>query len=132
MSKINYYLCVKLNAGSSVWVIGEWAAKPKTPGGEVEEERVGSPAARSFDHLCQRSKGRGGWVKDENGNVEADERTLGGEGDGTRKFRMERNDESVCGSMYRKGKRVWAESFSGRMCSDRLVEYSGCRTGGMS
>ncbi|KAF9444791.1 hypothetical protein P691DRAFT_806644, partial [Macrolepiota fuliginosa MF-IS2] len=37
-----------LNAGSSVWVIGEWAAKSKTPGGEVEEERVGSPNGALF------------------------------------------------------------------------------------
>ncbi|KAF9442782.1 hypothetical protein P691DRAFT_810066, partial [Macrolepiota fuliginosa MF-IS2] len=41
---------MKLNAGSSVWVIGEWAVKAKTPGpgGEVEEERVGSPNGALF------------------------------------------------------------------------------------
>ncbi|KAF9443953.1 hypothetical protein P691DRAFT_808056, partial [Macrolepiota fuliginosa MF-IS2] len=39
---------MKLNAGSSIRAIGEWAVKPKTPGGEVEEKRVGSPNGAFF------------------------------------------------------------------------------------
>ncbi|KAF9444319.1 hypothetical protein P691DRAFT_350118 [Macrolepiota fuliginosa MF-IS2] len=49
-----------LNAGSLGWVRGGWAAKPRPQAVRPKRSTSGHPMVRSFDHLCQRSKGRGG------------------------------------------------------------------------
>ncbi|KAF9440172.1 hypothetical protein P691DRAFT_768175 [Macrolepiota fuliginosa MF-IS2] len=75
------YSQVRLNAGSLDWVRGEWTAKPKTPGGEVEEERVGSPNGAPVRASVPALEGRGEWAKDEiYRGIEKDELMLSGGG----------------------------------------------------